>query len=80
MSSATSSKNSLDSQHEHASQPCCDFSAQLSKQCGEQREDFQALMEDVGTSVSNYCRKRPVMASLAVFAVGFYVGWKVKPW
>ncbi|MCA9157910.1 MAG: hypothetical protein KDA72_06255 [Planctomycetales bacterium] len=79
MSSSVSSKSSLDSHHEHASQPC-DFSAQLSERCCEQREDFQALLEDVGTSVSNYCRKRPVMASLAVFVVGFYVGWKVKPW
>lgn len=79
MSSAATSKSSHASHNEHESQQC-DFSAQLSEQCCEQREDFQALMEDVGTSVSNYCRKRPVMASLAVFAVGFYVGWKVKPW
>lgn len=79
MSSATTSKSNRASQNEHESQHC-DFSAQLSEQCGEQREDFQALMEDVGSSVSNYCRKRPVMASLVVFAAGFYIGWKVKPW
>lgn len=79
MSSATTSQSNRASQNEHGSQHC-DFSAQLSEQCGEQREDFQALMEDVGSSVSNYCRKRPVMASLVVFAAGFYIGWKVKPW
>lgn len=79
MSSTASSKSSHDGHNEHESQPC-DFGARLSEQCCEQREDFQALIEDVGACVSNYCRKRPITASLAVFAVGFYVGWKVKPW
>lgn len=46
----------------------------------EVREDFQSLIEDVGGSISEYCRRRPQMASLAIFAIGFYVGWKVKPW
>ncbi len=79
MSSAATSKSNRASQDARESQQC-DFSAQWSEQCTEQREDFQALMEDVGSSISNYCRKRPVMASLAVFAAGFYIGWKVKPW
>lgn len=79
MSSAATPKSNRTSQNEHESQQC-DFSSQFSEHCCEQREDFQALMEDVGTSVGNYCRKRPVMASLVVFAAGFYIGWKVKPW
>lgn len=57
-----------------------ELSADLTNECDEQREDFQALMEDVGASVSTYCRKRPVVATMVVFAVGFYMGWKIKPW
>lgn len=43
-------------------------------------EDFQDLVESVGASVGAYCRKRPLVASLTVFALGFYTGWKIKPW
>lgn len=57
-----------------------ELGAELASECEEQREDFQALMEDVGASVATYCRKRPVVATMVVFAVGFYMGWKVKPW
>lgn len=57
-----------------------DIGSELASECQDQREDFQALMEDVGTSVGTYCRKRPVVATMAVFAVGFYMGWKIKPW
>lgn len=53
---------------------------QFSTECSEVKEDFQALMEDVGNSVGDYCRKRPMVAALSVFAIGFYLGWKVKPW
>lgn len=44
------------------------------------REDFQTLVEDVGSSIHTYCKERPQMAGLMIFALGFYVGWKVKPW
>lgn len=57
-----------------------DLGAELAAECQDQREDFQALMEDVGASVGNYCRKRPVVATMVVFAAGFYLGWKIKPW
>ncbi len=48
--------------------------------CQEVREDFQALMEDVGTSISSYCHKRPAVAAVSLFAIGLYIGWKIKPW
>ena len=51
----------------------------LATECKESREDFQALMEDVGTSLGDYCRKRPMVAGLSVLAVGFYLGWKLRP-
>lgn len=44
------------------------------------REDFQTLVTDVGTSIHTYCEKRPEMAGLMIFALGIYVGWKIKPW
>jgi enamine deaminase RidA (YjgF/YER057c/UK114 family) len=44
------------------------------------REDFQTLIEDIGSSITNYCKQRPQMAGLMIFAFGFYIGWKVKPW
>ncbi|MDZ4848717.1 MAG: hypothetical protein SGI77_05450 [Pirellulaceae bacterium] len=53
---------------------------ELAQECSELQEDFQSLVEDVGTSVASYCRKRPAMAACMLFAIGFYVGWKVKPW
>ncbi len=58
----------------------CEMSAAVAGQLSEQREDFQELLDDVGTSVANYCRKRPLVAGLSVFLAGFYVGWKIKPW
>ncbi len=79
MSSSVSSpsKSSSSRPGQSWSEEC---SSELSSECADQREDFQALMEDVGTSVGAYCRKRPVVASAVVFAVGFYMGWKIKPW
>ena len=53
---------------------------QLSEECDSIREDFQLLVDDVGSSIQTYCTKRPLMAGLMIFAIGFYVGWKVKPW
>jgi hypothetical protein len=44
------------------------------------REDFQTLLGDVGSSVSTFCKNRPQMAALMIFTLGFYVGWKIKPW
>ena len=36
---------------------------QLSHQGNDVREDFQTLIEDVASSVHDYCKKRPQMAS-----------------
>lgn len=53
---------------------------QLGKESNEVREDFKTLVDDVGASISTYCKKRPQMAGVMIFAVGLYVGWKIKPW
>ena len=44
------------------------------------REDFQVMMDEVGVAVAQYCKKRPGVAGGLLFAVGFFVGWRLKPW
>jgi hypothetical protein len=43
-------------------------------------EDFYDMVTDVSKSMSDYCAKRPKAAALALIAVGFFLGWKIKPW
>jgi len=43
-------------------------------------EDFYDMVSDVSKSMSDYCAKRPRAAALALLAVGFFLGWKIKPW
>lgn len=43
-------------------------------------EDFYDMISDVSKSMSDYCAKRPKAAALALIAVGFFLGWKIKPW
>ena len=44
------------------------------------REDFQTLVTEIGKTIHVYAKQRPGMAGLIVFGLGFYVGWKIKPW
>jgi hypothetical protein len=37
-------------------------------------------IEDVVTYVREYARERPEIVALTCFAVGFILGWKLKPW
>ena len=37
-------------------------------------------IEDVMTYVREYTRERPEVVALTCFAVGFILGWKLKPW
>ncbi|QDV27456.1 hypothetical protein [Aureliella helgolandensis] len=57
-----------------------DLAGQCGDECADQREDFQQLLDDVGDSVVHYCRRRPGVAAFSLFAVGFFFGWKIKPW
>jgi hypothetical protein len=75
MSSATT--RSSESKTASTSSPA---KGELAKECDDIREDFQTLIDDVGSSILAYWKKRPQMAGLMLFAMGFYVGWKVKPW
>ncbi len=46
----------------------------------EPREDLQVLMDELGDAVSDYCQKRPGVAGGLIFAIGFFIGWRLKPW
>ena len=46
----------------------------------EEREDLQVLIEEVGKSIRDYSRKRPGVAGSVLFSIGFFVGWRLRPW
>ena len=48
--------------------------------CEAQLEDFEVLLGELRDSVGGYLKKRPLVSSGLVFLVGFYLGWKTKPW
>lgn len=52
----------------------------VTNSCETQLEDFEVLVGDLRDSFGEYLSKRPLVASGLVFLVGFYVGWKIKPW
>jgi hypothetical protein len=37
-------------------------------------------VEDFMTYLRQYTRERPEVVALTCFAVGFILGWKLKPW
>ncbi len=43
-------------------------------------EDFYDMLHGVSKSMSDYCAKRPQLAAAALLSVGFFLGWKLKPW
>ena len=45
-----------------------------------QSGDFEYMIETIGESVKDYGSKHPLAVASAIFCVGFYLGWKVKPW
>jgi hypothetical protein len=44
------------------------------------QEDFTVMVADVSQAVSTYCSKRPRVVAGCIFAMGFIVGWKMRPW
>ena len=42
--------------------------------------DFEYMVETISESVKDYGSKHPLAVAGAIFCVGFYLGWKVKPW
>lgn len=52
----------------------------LSQETECDQQDFQILVGEVGTALTKYCRKRPLVTTSLVFLAGLYTGWKIKPW
>jgi len=55
----------------------------FSSKTGEQHvtgEDFYDMVSDISRSMTDYCAKRPKAAALALISLGFFIGWKIKPW
>lgn len=50
-----------------------------SSQTEENLEDFQSLVEEVYGSCCRYFKQRPIAAAGALVAIGFYLGWKIRP-
>ncbi|MCG6156449.1 hypothetical protein [Rubinisphaera margarita] len=36
--------------------------------------------EDIVNYLKEYAREKPEAAALWCFGIGFFVGWKIKPW
>jgi hypothetical protein len=53
---------------------------ELGEQCEEQTEDFAELMAEIGDSVQKYCARRPGVVAGVLFGLGFFCGWKLRPW
>jgi hypothetical protein len=52
----------------------------LGERCEEQAEDFAELMSEIGDSVQKYCARRPGVVAGVLFGLGFFCGWKLRPW
>lgn len=53
---------------------------QTSQQSEGQAEDFAQFMSEVGDSVQKYCKRRPGVVAGVLFGLGFFCGWKLRPW
>lgn len=43
-------------------------------------EDLSVLLSEVSDSVEAYCRRRPGIVAGVLFGLGFFCGWKLRPW
>jgi hypothetical protein len=43
-------------------------------------ENAMKPVTDVLDYLKQYAREKPEIAALTCFAVGFFLGWKLKPW
>jgi hypothetical protein len=57
-----------------------DLMENLGEQCEEQAEDFAELMAEMGDSLQKYCARRPGVVAGVLFGLGFFCGWKLRPW
>jgi hypothetical protein len=53
---------------------------EMRHECEEQAEDFATFMSEVGDSLEKYCKRRPGVVAGVLFGLGFFCGWKLRPW
>ena len=67
MNSTTSgTKGNLAGMVQSSQDPKPSLMEQCEAECEDQTQDFQKLIEDVGDSLVQYCRRRPGVATLSV--------------
>jgi hypothetical protein len=64
----------------YASQSTTQNLGHASSQDSLEQEDFSIMVAEVSSAVSNYCAKRPRVVAGCIFALGFVIGWKMRPW
>lgn len=48
--------------------------------CEDQQENFSVLVAEVSSSVKKYCFHRTRVVAGTIFAIGFILGWRMRPW
>jgi hypothetical protein len=43
-------------------------------------QDLGEVCQEVGTIINKYARSRPEVFAMVCVGVGFFLGWKLKPW
>lgn len=43
-------------------------------------QDFAVLLTEITDSMETYCRRRPGIVAGMLFGLGFFCGWKLRPW
>lgn len=56
------------------------WTEQVAEACEGQQEDFVKLVDRCGDAICDYGKRQPGVAALAILGLGFFVGWKLKPW
>ncbi len=50
------------------------------QQSGVMASDFEQMLDDVTSAVVTYSKRQPKAIACGIFALGFLIGWKIKPW
>jgi len=72
MASSTMASGTAPDSHEIA--------GEMRQEYEHQAEDFAEFMSEVGDSVQKYCKRRPGVVAGVLFGLGFFCGWKLRPW
>jgi hypothetical protein len=58
-----------------------EYRSDLAYEAEPRQSDYQLKpVDDLLTYLREYAREKPEVVALTCFAVGFILGWKLKPW